>query len=168
DLTPGSSWTSTSRYNQSGAAELSYYYASRSPLKNTVIGPVSNAVSFGSNGSVGLLGSYPQDSTVQFGGVSYPAITITIEGPFSVREGVVFVPGSADLFGSTNQPWAGEQNGTATAQLSTLDLKASEGDHLGLVASSWRFASGSANAAEAAPESSGLTEAVASSNPVSE
>ncbi|MGD0588743.1 MAG: hypothetical protein ABSA63_08150 [Thermoplasmata archaeon] len=169
-LTPGRSWSSTGNFNESGAAERSFYYAAHSPLKNTTFGPVSDAVSFTNSGPISIQGSYPVDSAVQISGVKYPAITITVVGPFSVREGVIFVPSSADLFGSSAQPWAGEENGTATAQLSTLDLKASEGDHLGLVASSWRFDSGSVNAADSAQAvsgTSGLTMAVAASNPVS-
>jgi hypothetical protein len=166
-LTPGTSWSSTSHFNETGAAERTYYYAAQTPFKNTNIGPVSGGVSFGSNGTVTLEGTYPAASTFHYGGVSYPAVVITVVGPFSLREGVIFIPIAADLFGSASQPWAVDQNGTATAQMSALDLQPSEGDHLGLVASSWQFASVSTNAAEASPLSPGaITSAVSANNPV--
>jgi len=168
NLSPGSSWSSTSQYNESGSAQRSYYFAAHTPLKNTILGPYSGAVSFGSNGSISLEGLYAAGSTIAFGGVTYPAITITIIGPFSVREGVIFVPSVADLFGSSTQPWNNDQNGTASAAMSTLDVKATADDHLALAASSWRFTSDSANAAEVSPpSSSGIATAVATSNPVS-
>lgn len=170
DLTQGSSWSNTSAFVESGAGTYSYYYAAHTPFKNTVIGPVSGAISFATSGNVTVLGSYPAGSTISLGGVSYPAITLTVIGPFSVREGVVFVPSSVDLFGSASQPWAADANGTVSAQPSTLDLKISPGGHVQLAASSWKFGSDSANAADAssvASSSAGPTPAASTTNPVS-
>jgi hypothetical protein len=169
DLSPGDSWNSTSQFTASGSADYSYYYSALAPARNTVIGPVSGSVALQRNGTVDLAGSYLAGSTFQFGGVSYPAIDLTIVGPFTVREGVVFVPAGADLFGSTSQPWDGNLNGSATAQMSKLDLKQLGNGRFGLVASSWTFASNSVNAADvvAATPTSDATPAATPVNPVS-
>jgi len=169
DLAPGDTWSSSSSFNATGAAQYSYYYAAHAPVKSTVIGPVNGTVALQTNGTVDLAGSYLAGSTFSFGGVSYPAIVLTVTGPFSVREGVIFVPTGADLFGSASQPWGSSVNGSATAAMSTLDLKMTGGGHFGLVASSWRFDSTSVNAADtiSAAPTSGLGPAAVASNPVS-
>lgn len=168
-LSPGSTWASTSQFDESGAATYSYYFAALAPVKSTIIGPVSGSASLAAIGNVSVAGAYPTGSVFQYGGVTYPAITLIVSGPFSVREGVIFVPTSVDLFGTAIQPWSGNETGTSSAQMSTLDLKLSSG-HFTLVASSWRYDSNTANAAVAPtlePSSSGLTPSVTGSNPVS-
>jgi len=168
DLSSGDSWTSMSNFTAAGAAGYSYYYAAHAPLKNVVLGPVTGSESIASNGAVSLTGSYDASNNFAFGGVNYPAINLTLTGPFSVREGVIFVPTDADLFGPASQPWGANVNGTATAQLSTLDLKVGSHGHFDIVASSWHFDSSTADAAASSTvgASSGLVPAATATTPV--
>ena len=171
DLSSGSTWDSSSDFTALGAAAWSYYYAMHRPVGPFTLGPVSGHESLSANGSVDVEGSYATDSTFQYGGSTYPAIVLTISGPFDVREGVIFVPTSVDVFGSSSQPWGGNATGAASATMATLDLKPGGGDRLQPVASSWRYATGAANAANPSmvtPVSTGLSAAAATtSNPVS-
>lgn len=170
DLSPGSTWNSTSSFAEVGSASYEYYYAAHAPIKTVVIGPITGSVSLSTSGTVSVAGAYPAGSTFQFGGQAYPAITLVVTGPFDVREGIIFVPTLIDLFGSAIQPWAGNETGTATAQMATLDLKTGGGAHVQLVASSWKYASAAENAATASsivPASSTLAPAATSANPVS-
>jgi hypothetical protein len=171
-LSPGDTWSSASAFDARGSAAWNYYYAAHAPNPKltVIIGPSSGRVSLSANGTVSALGAYLPGSTFSYGGQTYPAITLTATGPFDVREGVIFVPVAADLFGSATQPWGGNQTGTSNVQMSTLDLQPSGADRLQLIASSYRFASDAANAAtsaQVAPGSSGLVAATTNSNPVS-
>jgi hypothetical protein len=170
DLIPGISWTSTSAFEASGDANYSIYYAAHGARGATIIGPVTGSISLASHGNVTVEGTYAPDSTIDLGGVTYPAISLTIIGPFSVREGVIFIPNSVDLFGSSNPSWAGNASGATTAQQATLDLKPLPSGGLDLAASSWKYNSISVNPADAASTNSaaaGLTPSIATSNPVS-
>ncbi|HYA71032.1 MAG TPA: hypothetical protein VEH28_06675 [Thermoplasmata archaeon] len=169
DLVPGSTWNSTSDFRQSGDAAYSWYYAAHAPIGPVILGPISGHISVATSGDVGLQGSYRDGSTFPYGGYDYPAISLIVTGPFDVREGFIFVPNSADVFGSSALPWGGNQSGAASAQMATLDVKPVSGDQLQLVASSWAFASSTANAGtptSVTPGTSGLLPASVSSNPV--
>ena len=171
NLVSGSTWNSSSEFAESGAWAYTYYYAVHTPMAKQVFGPLSGEGPLSNHGDVSVQGSYPAGSTFQFGGVSYPAIVLTVTGPFDVREGVIFVPSSIDVFGSANQPWGNNATGAATAQMATLDLKRSSGDQLQLAASSWQYSSNTANAATSptfTPSSSGLSAAATANTPVSQ
>ena len=170
DLTPGTSWNSSSNFVASGSAAYSYYYAAHAPVRSVVIGPKSGNFSLAFTGTVGLFGSYTDGSTFTSGGVTYPAITLLVNGPFDVREGVIFVPAPVDLFGSSSQPWGGNQSGAASATMGNLDIQPMSGNHLRIVASSWKYASVAANSADSsflASPGNGLSPAASSANPVS-
>jgi len=167
NLSPGSTWSSTSSFTAVGSASYDYFYAAHAPIKTVIIGPVSGGGSLSTSGNVAVAGAYPAGSTFQFGGQTYPAITLVITGPFDVREGIIFIPTTVDLFGSVSQPWAGNATGTATAQMANLDIKAGSGAHFQFVASSWKYASSTENAATATsvvPASSNLAPAATNSN----
>jgi len=169
-LSPGSSWTSTSAFQAAGGANYSFFYAAHGAVGTTIIGPVTGSISLASHGNVTVDGAYADGSTISFGGSSYPAITLTIYGPFSVREGVIFVPTTIDLFGGSNPTWAGNASGATVAQQSNLDVRPLSDGQLDLAASSWRYNTNSVNPADAASPNSaavGLAPSVASSNPVS-
>ncbi|MGA9043281.1 MAG: hypothetical protein ACLP8V_08660 [Thermoplasmata archaeon] len=170
-LVPGTNWNSTSAFLASGSANLSYFYAAHGPFGSTVIGPRSGIpVSFATDGSVAVEGAYAQGSSVELGGVPYPAINLTVIGPFSVREGVIFVPDTADLLGGSNAAASGNTSGTTSVEQSSLDLKDVSGGHFGLAASSWRVVTNSANpydGTSANATDSEFSPAAASSNPVS-
>ena len=169
-LVSGSAWNSSSEFSELGSASYTYYYSLRAPVGSYVRGPVNGNFMIFGNGTVSLQGEFAPGSTIDFGGVSYPAIVLTVTGPFAVREGVVFVPDPVDLFGSSAQPWAGNQTGVSTAQMATLDIQPGKnGGLFHLVASSWRVDTQTANDAQVLStggSSSGLTAAAASTNPV--
>jgi hypothetical protein len=173
-LSPGTSWNSTSAFQAMGAANYSYYYGAHGPqpLHSTVIGPISGPLSVASHGTVAVDGAYAVGSSVNLGGVTYPAINLTVIGPFSVREGVIFVPNSTDLFGSSSSAATGNASGTTTVQQSNLDLRALGDGHFGLAASSWRLVTNSANPYDSATSAQVSPSQIApaassSSNPVS-
>jgi hypothetical protein len=169
-LTPGTSWDSTSAFEATGAANYSLYYAAHGPVRSTVIGPITGPVSVAAHGNVTVDGAYAVGSSVELGGVTYPAITLTVLGPFSVREGVIFVPSTVDLFGSSTAPVAGNATGATSVEQSTLDVKAFAGGHFGLAASSWHYVIDSANpydAANSGASSSGMAPAASAGNSVS-
>jgi len=170
NLTPGSSWSATSAFSLAGSVDYSYYYSAHFPLRNTTIGPVSGPVTFARNGNVTVLGSYGIGNTVTLGGVVYPAIDLTIVGPLTVIEGVIFLPNAADLFSGSNNVAENASASTNFAQ-SAVDAKFLDGSfHLG--ASSWRYSTDSQNpadqlgAAQALP-TGGILPAAATANPVS-
>jgi hypothetical protein len=170
NLVPGSSWSSTSAFQSFGFANYSYYYAASGPFHNATTGPVSGPITVATQGNVTVEGSYEVGSTVDLGGVIYPAISLTVIGPFSVREGVIFLPSGADVFGGSSPPWSDNQNGASAVSQSNLDVKPFEAGHFGLGASSWRYSSDSTNPADSTGIGAavgGLTPSVLSSNPVS-
>lgn len=169
-LTPGISWSSTSAFQAHGAANYSLYYHTQGPLRTMTLGPVQGPIVLDAHGNVTVAGTYSAGSTVQFGGTVYPAISLTVDGPFSVREGIIFVPAGADLFGASPAPWSGNQTATASVQQSNLDVKPSAGGPFVLAASSWRYTTQSMNPADMPMITSGTSEfapAIAASNPVS-
>jgi hypothetical protein len=170
NLTAGSMWTSTSGFQANGVANAVYFFSAQTPARTTTIGPISLPVVVATQGNVTVDGAYPAGSSINLGGVAFPAITLTVIGPFSVREGIVFVPDTADLFGSSSSSLAGNASGATTVQQSSLDLRPFEGGHFGLGASSWSFLANSANPADGAPSAetpSGTSPSVATGNPVS-
>jgi len=170
DLASDSTWTSSSEFSALGAAAWNYYYAMHRPVGQFILGPISGHESLSANGTVNVEGSYAPDSTFQYGGSTYPAIMLTVSGPFDVREGVIFVPTSVDVFGSSSQPWGDNATGAASATMGKLDLKPGASDRLQPVASSWEYSTGAANAANSAmasPMSGDLSAASTTSNPVS-
>jgi hypothetical protein len=168
DLASAQQWSSNASFNATGTADFSYYAHSQGPVENSTLGPASGHYSISPSGNVTLEGLYSPSDTVTFGGVTYPALQITIIGPFSVREGFILIPSQADLFGSTSQPWSASQNGTSSVSMSALDARASVGGHLGIAASSWFFDLASANPADVVGGTGGLTPASTSAtNPVS-
>jgi hypothetical protein len=142
-LSTPASWTSSSAFTASGSADWGYFFSSVGPLHDVSLSHNGSAAVNGS-GSVTAKGSYSLGNSVSFGGIAYPAVQLTILGPFSVREGIIFVPTGGDLFGGKAQPWSDNQSGTAVASQTALDALPTSGGHFGLVASAWLYsASGS-------------------------
>jgi len=168
-LVPGSTWNASSQFTATGSASWRYYYALHRPLGNEIIGPVTGSLLLTANGNVSVQGAYPTGTGFQYGGSTYPAVVLVVTGPFDVREGIIFVPSAADIFGSTAQPWDANATGSATVQMSTLDIALSTNAEPRIIASSWKFSTAAANAASStAVESgaSGVTPAASSASPV--
>jgi hypothetical protein len=170
DLGSGQSWSAGSQFSATGMSNYSYYSTSRAPLANVTLGPVHGSTSVAPQGTVNVSGSYSPGAAVSFGSDTYPAITLTVAGPFTVREGFILIPGSSDLFGASPKPWAANQTGATMVQMASLDAKASDHGHFGLAASAWVYASSSANPAENVAGSSAIADvspSVSSMNPLS-
>lgn len=169
-LTPGTSWSAKSAFQAAGGANYSFFYSAHGAAGNTIIGPLTGSISLVSHGNVTVDGAYSAGSTISVGGLTYPAITLTVIGPYSVREGVIFIPSTIDLFGPSNPTWAGNASGATVAQQSNLDVRPLSDGQLDLAASSWRYNTNSVNPADAASADSAATAlapSVVSSNPVS-
>lgn len=149
-LTSAQSWNASSAFSATGNASYAYYYHAVRPVLGNVTTVNSGELPFSTSGTVNVSGYYSPDVTVTFGGVTYPALRLSLVGPFAVREGFILAPSSADLFSSTSSTeelLSAEQNGTATVSLDYLDASASaQGLRLG--ASSWLYASAAGNPGE--------------------
>ncbi len=141
------SWTSSSAFNASGSAAYSYSYAQHGPLVNRTVGPLTGSASLSGTGTVSVAGQYTAGNSIRLGGVEFPAIELTVTGPFSVREGVIFVPDNYNVFSGAAQPWSANLSGSATAEMTYLDALPHAGGHLGLDGSVWTYASTSVNPA---------------------
>jgi hypothetical protein len=170
NLGSGQGWTASSAFQSTGISNYSYYYVSRAPLANVTVGPVHGSASVTPQGAVNVAGSYSPQNTVSFGSDSYPAISLTVAGPFTVREGFILIPSTSDLFGPSRGPWAVNQTGATTVQMAHLDAKPYAHGHFGLGASSWVYAASTANPAESLATSSAIAEVspgVGAMNPLS-
>jgi hypothetical protein len=169
DLVPRSNWNSSSSFVAHGSARYAYYYSFHGPKETVIAGPLAGYYSVSPSGNVTLVGSYEPSSIISFGGVAFPAITLSISGPFFANEGVILVPEPASLFGPSSQPWTADENASTSVQMETLDVKPYVDGHFGLEASSWMASSSSANPAEsvdAVSQGSSLIPATTNSNPV--
>jgi hypothetical protein len=150
-LVPGSTWNSSSTYAASGNVAWQDYYTYWAATGGAgVNGSGHGSGALNHSGSIGILGSYQNESVFTFGGENYPAVNLTVEGPFALREGVILVPASADLFGGSH-PWSTAQNGSADVTTARVDVHpgALFENHLPLVASSavWTSSTNDSSAA---------------------
>lgn len=169
-LTPGESWTSSSDFTASGAAEYRYYYHFVGPLLHETVGPINGYFAVSPSGSITVGGTYVAGQSVSFGGVTYPALELnySIVGALAVREGFILIPATADIFDSSSAPWSANQSGAATVELAALDASPEVGDHVGIAASKLTVDSTSANPGDAGALGGTSVPASASgSNPVS-
>jgi hypothetical protein len=159
-LSGAQSWNSTAQFTAHAAASYAFFQSTKGPLRSTQEGPYTGNFSVPTSGTVTLNGDYSPANTTVLGGVSYPEVALKVVGPFSVREGFILVPSASDLFGgASNPPW-GAQNGSASAAMSYLDIRSSEGGHLGIGASQWVYSSstlGPASALSGGTDPVGLT-----------
>ena len=150
-LTPGTatSWNSSSAFQAVGSGSYAFLYNFSGPAVKQYSEPGRGSYSVAPSGNVSVAGAYDPADAFSFHGVSYPAVNLTIVGPFSVREGVILVPDVADLFGSSSQAWSSDGNATSTVQTDALDINAgasAKGQFL--EASAWTYALDSANPAD--------------------
>ncbi len=167
-LNSAQSWNSSSQFSSRATADYAYYEAASGPRGAIHFGPFNGNFSVPANGTVGLNGSYSPTRTVNLGGVTFPEVALRVVGPFSVREGFILLPSAADLFGGGNPPWSAQQNGSASAAMSYLDARATEGDHLGIGASQWVYDSTMANPSGSATALSGNSQLAAASTGISD
>jgi hypothetical protein len=168
DLSTAQSWNASAAYVAHVAATYTYYDSLTVGGRPIVIGPVVGNLSVPAMGSVSLYGNFTPSDTVNLGGVVYPEVSIKVVGPFDVREGFILVPRASDLFGGSALPWGAHENGTATATMSYLDVRASQGGHLGIGGSAWVYDSSTLGPSSGIPGSSGVAQLTSATGPGSD
>jgi len=139
------SWTNSSVFQESGQASWSTSEQASGALGSESLGH-HGQVPFSRSGTVQLNGSF-NGSTVRLGGVTYDVLSLSVAGPFMLRDGYLLLPDASDLFGSTAPHWlaANTTGGAGSASVSggRLDIGRSlvTGDHLGFGASALWLAS---------------------------
>ncbi|MCI4365781.1 MAG: hypothetical protein L3K10_06980 [Thermoplasmata archaeon] len=165
DLSTAQTWNSTAQFSAHASATYSKFFASQGPLGTERLGPVLGNLSIPFNGTVSLHGAYSPSDQVTLGQVSYSEVTLTVTGPFAVREGFILVPSATDLFSGGASSWAGQENGSANAAMSYLDARASYGGHVGIGASRWVYGSSTAGPAAGISSDPGIAEISPSTGP---
>lgn len=160
-LAPGETWSATSAFVQTGSATYSI-------LAEFLSGPVLNpngTISFAPSGVVAVNGSF-EGHTVGLGGAHYDIVSLGLTGPFSLREGFLFIPTGSDAFGGGGPSWL--TNTTSSAGSSTfteenVDVAGSllSGTHLGFYASKVVWNSGTSNPATDTALGGGIAAALA-------
>jgi len=148
DPTAGESWSATSDYNASGAwlAAYSLLHTFANGTSTHSFQSVSGSVA--GNGTLTLAGMGLGTVALNHG-VSASGVAIGVSGPFHPREGIIFLPGAADLFGESGQPWEASLSARPMAVTSVVDFQPHAVGHVGLVASQTTY-TGSATAPVAA------------------
>ncbi len=163
------SWSSNSSFSAMGAVVSTYYYAFHGPVVgNLTFGPATVSRAFQPSGNVSIQGSFASPASVVLGSLgSFPAIELSVIGPFAVEDGIVLLPTAADFFGSlAAHPWAADQATSAVTQLAALDFSPEFDGHLGVAASARSYSLGSANPANlTSPASTNNTLGSFSANP---
>lgn len=159
DLTAASSWNSSSAFTASGAYGVNYHYHFVGPHGTITVGPDAAMGAVARSGTVSVSGNVntAPGAGVDFGGVPYQNISISVQGPFDAREGFILVPASVDLFGtSASTPWSSNETGGASAQLTSLYVHPGAGTRLGIGGSEWLYSSSALNPSTTALVPSGL------------
>lgn len=141
NLTAGTSWNASSVFHATGAYNWTLNASKSGRSINSTWTNLSGNGSVNRSGNVSLSGNYTAGSTVEFGGTTYAAVDLSVQGPFAVREGFILLPSGADLFGGGKTSWSSDQLGSATVTDTHLDLGAHFATgRLGLAASGslWR------------------------------
>lgn len=147
---PGDVWNASSHFEAEGGWIASAAYV-RTPWNQTSLrgsGSLSGNVS--GSGSVAIAGTDAGPLTLA-DGTATEAVSLTVFGPFALREGFLLLPVEADPFGGGGEAWSTYANGTAQAATSMLDL-AGHVPHLGLLASATAFAPQPAPASALGPQ----------------
>jgi hypothetical protein len=150
NVSVGNTWTSTSDFNATGKIVWSSFFTAVGTLVGAPVKTSESGTAMKSgNGTVSVAGSYARGTDFAYLGTAYPAANLTIEGPFSLVEGVILVPATADLFASGSHPWSPDQDGTTVITNSLLDVHAGKfyRGHLPIVASGFYLKSASSNVA---------------------
>jgi hypothetical protein len=161
NLATGESWNDSSDYTASGGFLLSYFYNYTGALGgHAQVGPGTVPGLVTSTGSVAVVGS-SGIGTTSLGGSSYNNVSLTVLGPFAVREGFILVPSQANVFGglASGTPTSNATGG-ANAEMTAVYAEPLVGGHLGIIGSAWTFESSASNPQVSAlvPGSSGVAQ----------
>jgi hypothetical protein len=134
------SWTSSATFVASGAYSLNFYYRFVGPHVKETIGPANLSGAVNRSGEVSVSGS-TQGSTVSLGGSPFTNVSLTVAGPFAVREGFILVPDQVDLFGaSSSGPVGSNESGATAVAMTSLYVNPHAKDHFGVGGSEWVYA----------------------------
>lgn len=163
-LAPGAVWNSSSAYVAVGAAHWSAWVSN---WGSAVVHPgnltTGGSVNLSGSGTVALSGQYPAGSVFSYDRTDFPALNLSVAGPFAVSEGFLLVPADTDLFGGASHPWSASQNGSSVVTSAYVDIHpgAQYQGHLPVVASSAAWLSVGKDAAAALSPSGAPTPLVA-------
>ena len=148
NLSEPQNWTSQAAFTAVGLTSWSWYLGWQTLRAGSGFsGPHGGSLTASRSGNVSVMGGYL--GSIPFAGVSYPVLSLDVVGPFSVREGFILIPSAGDLFGPTGLPWQSNESTVATVQIHTVDARPFVNGHLGVIASSWIFATGAINPGDA-------------------
>ena len=166
NLTTSQSWSSEAAFTAAAQATYDYFVSSSGPL-STWSASASGAIPVSGSGEVNLTGSYVTADSVALGGVAFPEISLDVNGPFALEEGVILVPVASDLFAGAAHPWAANETGGASASMSYVDFRAGLDGHFGIGASRWIFDSVTLNPSTSfvAGPGTGVTELAGTGTP---
>lgn len=174
DLPASPSWTSTSAFSASGEYAIDYTYRHSGPSGTIVIGPSATTGTVERSGNVTVVGDVntgPANS-INFSGVSFLNVSLSVEGPFVAREGFILVPDTVDLFGASSASvWSSNESGGTSAEMTSLYVHPGLGAHLGIGGSEWLYSASALNPsavslAPSAPVGAGVTEIAAGADNV--
>jgi hypothetical protein len=158
-LTPSSAnWTSESAFSATGSIRAVYFWAFHGPLVGNVsAGPTLYADTFAPKGNVTLSGGFASSAGIPLPGVgTFPAIRLSVGGPFTLGEGPILMLGTAFFVGGASNPWATNQASDTTASIAAIDAKPYYDGRFGLAATSRTYSVSSANPANLSqPQSNG-------------
>ncbi len=159
--TVGESWTSTSAYVAAGTAQASWSLV-RSYLDGASVDlSGSPSASLDTNGTVVLSGADRGPLTLS-DGAAVQQIGLTLSGGLTLREGFLFLPADADLFGATPPSSLPSGNGSLSESFSALDLGAAVGSHPGFLASAASYTPSPTQSGSSPDEAAGAAPLVAS------
>jgi hypothetical protein len=166
NLSTAQSWNSTAAFQASLDSAYSYFASWAGPLVHGT-GQGNGTIPVQSDGTLNLSGSYAPADTIALGGAHFAEVALSIQGPFTLRDGLLLVPVASDLFQGSSEPWSGNESGIATASPSFVDLRsASAAGHFGLGASRWLYDSQTLEPTAVAPASSnGVTDLAGAGTP---
>lgn len=139
---PGTSWTASAGFTSAGSWTANWSWARTTLGGASLTRQGSPRASFAATGNVSLSGSVGSPLTLSDGS-SVDPIALGLTGPLRLREGFLFLPSTADLFGSSPPSGLPNGNGSVGESFSALDLAPSPGAHVGFLASATSYSSSS-------------------------
>ena len=145
------SWSNASSFRERGNASWALGETGGGVLGSATLHDHGH-VPFSRSGTVALSGTY-NGTKVTLGGSSYDVVSLSLVGPFVLREGFLLVPAATDLFGASAPSWiagnATSSAGAASVSNGRVDVGSpiASGPHLAFAASAFRLASQTTNPA---------------------
>jgi hypothetical protein len=136
--TPGTAWNATSNYTVVGSASGAWAFSLTRFSGTTASSSGSISGSDNGSGTISVRGSDLGKITLR-DGRTLPVVMLTVGGPFSVREGTIWIPSSGDLWADTQGRLQGFALASIGASTDRLDLTTDAHGDLDLGASATGF-----------------------------